>query len=507
MRSVIHAMAAFVGLGLLLATSACATVGGKSQAIAVDSEPRGLSVAIDSTPHGEDAQTPFAASVERKSKLNLTYHSDHFSKMQRVDCDVRYGTVLAGNVPLALLSTLFSSSPLLATVFYGVFVGADFATGAAYECPYLVHHSIDVPQSIEDELFESCKKVLMLPPKAVTDLSLSAALLDDGKSFAKRSNEECVEFVSPVTASDALRRSLLNDVGVKNLLAPEMGRQLAQLLRDTGAHQAVEIQPVRRTQKLHTVKFVLWDLYAGQVTSSFEKNLSNEKFETLKGGLGSWVLAQSIRLIPNSVALLGASPELIVQKEFVDQQRAIPGRSSLFGLLTATSVQHPDQFGTWGGDVSIGSSFYFDALRNEVNISVNKSEPIASGEAEVAEVQRKEFRGYALSVPFDITGSLHTPAGAFRLFVGYGLAGYLPTSSTATQSALKIYPVAHSGCDWLAYMSSNVFFQLGLHVFYSGSPIEKQGLVEMKGWSSGFLGVGYYFPGSQALVESIVTKK
>ena len=483
----------------------CATIGGTAQSVAIDTEPRGMQVSINSSPRSDNPLTPLALSTSRESKLKLTYHVDVFQKSVLVKCHVRYGTVFAGNIPLALMSI---ANPLLAGILYGSFVGIDFASGAAYECPFLLRHSLDVPSALEDQLIEPCHKVLLMPSEMSFDLTLNAALLDEAKAFAARSNKDCVDFVSPLTASDAMSRSSLSGVNLSELFAGKMDRKLAQLLRDTEAHQAVELKISKHTMKLMSVSFKLWDLYSGQVVSSFVKTISNEKFERLKGGVGSWVLGQSIKLVPNSIALLGSRPVLTLRQGVQVSQKPIGGASSVFGLLTATSVQHPDQFDAWGGDFQFGPSFYFDSLRNEVELQVSQNTSDQNNSIATLDPQRREFRGYALNIPIDATASLHTPAGAFRVFVGYGLGSYLPTSASSPDRSVKFFGIAHFGSDWVAYMSHNLFFQTGFHGFArSQSAIETQGPHDLYGWTSFMLGIGYYFPGSQGFIESIVSKR
>jgi len=484
--------------------SACATLGGKTQAVAVDTEPRGLSVAVNSTLSDDDPLTPSAVNISRDQHLNLIFHADGFQKTDRINCHVRYGTVFGGNVPLGLLAL---SNPLTAALLYSSLVGIDFLTGSAYECPYIVHRVIDVPSTVTENLTESCQRILLLPPPTEGDLSLNYALMEEAKHFAKRSGDECVEFVSPSVATDALKRSSLTEIEIKQLFAPEMEKRWAQLLRDTGAHRAIELKFEERKRDIVSVKFTLWDLYSGQIVASFKKNFQKEKFEKLKGGWGSRFLGNSIKLIPNSVAFLRSSPNLNLESDFAAKQEQIGGKSTFFGLLTATTVQHPDQYESWDGDFQFGPSFYFDSIRNKVMPDDTYLTSDELAKIEPTALEARDFRAYALNIPLDAVLSLHTPAGAFRAFLGYGLGSYLPTSDSSEDTSLKLYGTTHFGADWVAYMSSNLFFQFGAHGFSRGdSAIERQGPHKLTGWNSIMLGVGYYFPGSQGYIESFLSK-
>lgn len=499
-RNIITAILAL----LALMFSACATLGGKTQAVAVDTEPRGLSVAVNSTLSDDDPLTPSAVNTSRAKYLNLLFYADGFQKTVRINCHVRYGTVFGGNVPLGLLAL---SNPLTAAILYSSLVGIDFLTGSAYECPYVVHRVVDVPVAVNENLLESCHRILLLPPPTDGDLALNYALIEEAKQFAKRSGDECVEFVSPSAATDALKRSSLTEIEIKQLFVPTMEKRLAQLLRDTGAHRAIAMKFEERKRDIVSVKFSLWDLYSGQLLSSFKKNFQKEKFEKLKGGWGSRFLGNSIKLIPNSVAFLRSSPNLNLESDFLAKQVQIGGQATFFGLLTATTVQHPDQYKSWDGDFQFGPSFYFDSIRHRVMPGENNRPEDNVAKIEPSALQARNFRAYALNVPLDAVLSFHTPAGAFRAFLGYGLGSYLPTSNSSEDKSLKLYGATHFGVDWVAYMSSGLFFQFGVHGFSRrDAAIARQGPYRLTGWNSTMLGVGYYFPGSQGYIESFLSK-
>ncbi|NBO38386.1 hypothetical protein EBU99_07360 [bacterium] len=496
----------FVFLACFLVTVilGCASIGGTSQAVSVDSDPRGLFVSVNASPDKNDPRTPFSATLPRSSKLKLNFHFDEFEKIKTVDCHFRYGTVLGGNLPFALFTL---SNPLSAALWYGSAIGLDVITGAGFECPFQVSHDLDVPEALSNEIAEKCPLVLLMPPETDGDLSLSSALLEEAKAFAKRANQQsCIEFVSPTVASAALKRSRLANVSVKEILKNDFARKRSQLLRDSEANLAVEMEVSSSTAKTVLVKFSLFDLYDGREKASFKKSFSRSGFEKLKGTWVSRVLGQSLSLIPNSIAFLNSYPTLQLTPDDRTTSERIGGRSSLMGLLSLTSVQHPDQFSDWDTSFQFGPELFFDAIRHRVVLnSDNAQDPGDSKSALKTSIER-EFRGYAMTLPVDGIVSFHTPAGAFRIFVGYGPALYLSTSNTSENHAIKMYGIGHFGSDWVAYMSSHLFFQLGLHAFNRGKDnfIEKQGQIALGGWLTTTFGVGYYIPGTQGYVESLL---
>lgn len=479
-------------------------MGGRMQPLAIDSDPRGMRLAINAAPRNDDPQTPLALAVRRDSDLILQFHWDGMQKSHVVPCQFRYGTVLGGNLAMGLLA---ASYPFAALALYSSFVGIDILGGAAYECPFKVSKAISVPQTLENEIIEKCRRILLLPPDAEGDAVLALALMDEARKFAKRNANECVEFVGMSEQADAIKRSSLEDMSLKELTSPKQQRRLAQLLRDTQALGAVEMKVASRTPTNVQVQFDLWDLHRGQLESTFRKNFPQEKFNALRGGAKGWLLGQSLKMIPNSVAFLGGSRNLNVQADFPVTETAIGKRQGILGLVSFTSVPHPDQYDSWDADLRLGPSVYFDSLSNRVTPIEATLTPELRAQMSETDLLPKEFRAYALNVPLDVGLSFHTPVGALRFFLGYGAGILHSTSKTTVGRRNRVYPVAHLGLDWVAYMSRNLFFQTGFHSFGSGSgAVESQGRVSMNGWASGMLGIGYYFPATHGFVQSLFAK-
>jgi hypothetical protein len=485
--------------------TSCATLGGRTQPVAIDTAPRGVSVAINAPAQPEDPRTPLALNVSRGHALELEYHHDAYRRKIEVGCKVRFGTVFGGNLPLGLLAV---SEPLSALLVYGTAVGLDFLTGAAFECPNHIQHTLSVPEALQEHIPNKCARVLIHFPDIEPDLSLKAALVEEAKSFAKRVEQECVEFVPASVSADALQRSMLETVSVKQIFNAEMGFKLSQLLRDTGAVKAIEMRIEQQTDSVVTVSFSLWDLYSKEAENTYRKNFKREKFEKLKGGVVSQFLGRSLKLLPNSIALSASNPSLTLANNIPTQSQRTSGKSSLFGLVSVASVQHPNQYDAWDAGFQFGPSLYIDSISHEVRVD----RELAS-RAEIAALSEKDqqtriFRAFALTVPFDAVISFHTPAGAFRLFLGYGPMAYFPTSKSADSLDERYLGASHAGLDWVAYFSDNIFFQVGAHaISRAKSPIDEQGAFRLMGWEAASLGVGYYFPATAGYVESLLSQK
>lgn len=484
--------------GPVLGLFGCASVGGQQQVIAVDSHPRGLDFSFKESHKGESLdKTPATVMVERKRALKLKLSSGDFQTDVELKCRFRTGTVLLGNAPVSLL---FIQNPAAALVFYSTLLGVDLLTGAAFECPYAATPTLELPAAVAAELTPKCNHVLILPPPQNADLKLEQGLIQEAQDYAQRMTQGCVKFVSQTAASGALIKSSIQDSPIEAIFSEATERKWAQLLRDTGATQAVDVHVDAHGEKFTIVTFSLWDLYKKEPISSFKKTYRSENFEKLKGGFLSSALGNVLKLVPNSIAVSQSSPSLNIQSVTPFKSEKIGKKSSLLGLVTITSVEHPDQFSEWDGDFQISPSLYFDSIRHSVSSSSEMTQLGASQNIE----DEQQFRGYAFNLPVDGVLSLHTPAGAFRVFIGFGLGSYYSTARPLVGDQFKLFPLAHAGLDWVAYFGENFFAQLGAHAFSRGRQnIEQRGGYQLFGWNSTVLGVGYFFPGSRGMLASL----
>jgi hypothetical protein len=495
---------------MFLLTAACATVGGTRQTIAFDSQPRGLSVSINGGKIEDVLKTPSAVEVKRSGKLRLEYSSGDFYKERLVSCEFRYGTVLIGNIGLAALSMVMAATPPTAGIIFLSGAGLDLVSGNAFECPSLIAHDIVVPEAVQNELQERCAPVFILPPKlGVDDVGLSYALIYEAQGFISRYDKNCRLFVSPADTVAALTRSSFSGSSLKELFDKESERKHVQILRDTKSRRGVDMKIVRQSASQIEIEFKLWDLYTQKEISSFRKNFSRQKFEGLKSGWFRQSVGKSIRLLPNSLALMSSIQSLNLNSVYAVKQEIIRSRTFI-NLLSVTSVQHPDQFGIWDFGFEAGPSLFFNSIRSRVTPDLTNPSTVTFVEENQGAVLSQDFTGYALAVPFDTSVAFHTPAGAFRGFLGLGMGLYKPTSSQSQNSDLRGFPLVHVGVDWVAYSSPRFFSQLGLHGFgrvSKSNSIEERKHLNFSSWSSVIFGFGYYFPDTQGYLESLLVNR
>ncbi|MEY2987957.1 MAG: hypothetical protein RJB13_1478 [Pseudomonadota bacterium] len=485
-------------LFFIFGLTGCASVGGQQQVIAVDSSPRGLEFSFNSFRKKDSSMmTPAAVMVDRRRTLQLTLGSGDFQKKLDLNCNFRKGTVLLGNAPVSLL---LIQNPAAALVFYSALLSIDLLSGAAFECPYGVSQVVELPSAVESELAPTCNRVLILPPARNNDLKLEKGLIEEAQEYASRMAQGCIQFVSQAVTTGALIKSSIENGSIESLFVPTSERKWAQLLRDTGATRAVDVHIDEHGEKFTIVTFSLWDLFKKEKIASFKKTFRSENFEKLKGGFLSSAAGKVLKLIPNSIAVSQSSPSLNIQSPTAFKSELIGRKSSLLGLVTITSVEHPDQFDEWDGDFQISPSLYFDSIRHSV--SPSEQSRLTSSVQDAGE--RQQFRGYAFNLPVDGVLSLHTPAGAFRVFIGFGLGSYYSTARPLTGNKFKLFALAHGGLDWVAYFGDNFFAQVGLHAFSRGQNyIEQRGNYQLNGWNSAVVGLGYFFPSSRGILASL----
>lgn len=490
---------------LVLFLPSCATIGGTRQTIAFDSKPRGLKLAVNTNAASDDQATPYTDEIKRSDSLNLVYHSGDFVHTEKVRCDFRYGTTLLGNLGFALP---LLATPTGASLLYLTAVGTDFLSQNAFECPQLVKSELKLPEAIANEVSETCAPVLILPPKNENDnLSLNYALIAEAQEFLKRFDKDCHSFVPSPEVVAALNRSSAVGLNLVDLFQENSQRKLVQIIRDTRAIRGIDMKISSQKANFVEVEFVLRDLYSKQQIASFKKNFSRQKIDKLKSGWITQTLGKSLRLVPNSFALLVARPNLTLDTT-IPYTSEIITKQSLIGLLSVTSVQHPDQFNPWDAAFEFGPSLFFDSIHNRISFDRDTPEGAAFVNQYPDAAGSTDFSGYTITLPIDGVVSFHTPAGAFRIFLGYGPGAYQPTSPDAQSKSVKFLPLVHFGFDWLAYFSKNAFFQLGLHGFGTGkdSPIESRKYLSFSGWASATFGVGYYFPNTKGYLESLLAK-
>lgn len=481
----------------------CATIGGSRRHTSFDSQPRGFDLIVNGEVAGK---TPVTFAAERSSTLKLKYRSGDFSSVSSVDCKFRYGTVLLGNLGLAAFAL---ANPQFAGLLLVGAIGTDYFTGNAFECPFLVSESVNPPEAVSTEIDEKCAPVLVIPPYAGKgDVSLSYALMDEAKEFVRRFDSDCAIFVSPADMVAAMRRSSMEGKLFSELIGKHRERQLVQILRDTQATRGVDVVLAEPAGGQVEVEFRLWDLYSKKQVSSFKKKFSRESFASLQSNLWVQTLGRSLRLLPNSFALSASTPSPQYKTSIPYNDTPIKN-GGFAGLLSLTSVLHPDQYETWDVDFEFGPSLYFDSIYNRVSIDGNTSEGRAFISENPDAAASRDFRAFALAIPVDGVVSFVTPAGAVRGFFGLGTGFYKATSRDSESRRLRNFPLVHVGADWVDYISQNVFLQLGVHGFGSLNKValDRSRYFDFTTWNSVSFGVGYYFPATQGYLESLLAKK
>jgi hypothetical protein len=276
-------------LGLALALSACGTLSGRTQRVAVDASPRGGAVRDAAQPKAPPlASTPAVVELERARTQALVFEAPPAAEagdapapqVVEVECDFRWRVAGLGNTPF-LLATLAQFG-----VGYVLAVGVDLWTGAAWDCPQLVRP----PGSGTD----GARRLFVLPPDH-DDVAVQDALV---ASFAAAVRPSLGADETVLSPRD--HRALLERIGAPRRLAMLPRHRLNTLLAGTGATHVVSLR--WRTAETGTVfSGELLDGYRGGTTPVV--GLEGPRVETPEGF--TWqTLFQYLHFIPNSVAWL-----------------------------------------------------------------------------------------------------------------------------------------------------------------------------------------------------------
>lgn len=472
-------------LGLALALSACGTLSGRTQRVAVDASPRGGAVRDAAQPKAPPlASTPAVVELERARTQALVFEAPPAAEagdapapqVVEVDCDFRWRVAGLGNTPF-LLATLaqFGVGYLLA-------VGVDLWTGAAWDCPQLVRP----PGSGTD----GARRLFVLPPDH-DDVAVQDALV---ASFAAAVRPSLGADETVLSPRD--HRALLERIGAPRRLAMLPRHRLNTLLAGTGATHVVSLR--WRTAETGTVfSGELLDGYRGGTTPVV--GLEGPRVETPEGF--TWqTLFQYLHFIPNSVAWLPGPTTFTPaarRGRTIENETRVSVPSYLSGW-TLTSADHPDAFDAWDLHGRLEPTFGLSFLDADVRLRGGE----AADGAPLEDIDAR-FTAWIARAYYELGGTAHTPFGAFDLALlgGYGVArqAAFAGSPAAWQGRVEL----GLGIKWTAFLTERVFARLAVTAFSPGTPMLETEDFRVKTVTSAALGLGVYLPETRWWLRSV----
>ncbi len=472
-------------LGLAVTLSACGTLSGRTQRVAVDASPRGGAVRDATRPEAHPlASTPAVVELERARTQTLVFEPPPAAeagdapapKVVEVDCDFRWRVAGLGNTPFLLL-TLAQFG-----VGYVLAVGVDLATGAAWDCPLLVR-----PPGIGTE---SARRLFVLPPDH-DDVAVQDALVE---SFAAAVRPSLGPDETVLTPRE--NRALLERIGAPRRLAMLPRHRLNTLLAGTGATHVVSLR--WRTDDTGTVfSGEQLDGYRGGITPVV--GVEGPRVETPDGF--SWqTLFQYLHFIPNSVAWLPGAANFTAaprRGRTVENTPRVSLPSYLSGW-TLTSADHPDAFDAWDLhgrlEPTVGLSFL------DADVRLRGGEALDGAPLEDADAR---FGAWIARAYYELGGAAHTPFGAFDLALlgGYGVARQAAFAGSPSfwQGRVEF----GLGFKWTAFLTERVFARLSVTSFSPRSPMLQTRDFRVETVTQGTLGLGVYLPETRWWLRSL----
>ena len=297
-----------VWMALVLQCVGCATLSGMHEVISVDSNPRGAQVRIATHDHSVVGRTPFFVKVRRRRRHEFEFlwpaqtPGSVSTFALNVACEFRYASVFAGNGPLLLFYLPGEPATVL---WYGLGVGLDVLTGAAYTCPLSVFANLN-PQPVvlesqpkPESAPETCKKYLIVPP-ANEDEKTSNFIEAEWRKNSKDILKKCDSF-----ADTSEVRSFLTRIGIdfrSNMFSPEgiEKRHLNSLGLKTGGTHLVFLRATVLPERM-TVQSSVFDLHNLKLTLQSDVSFAISSQAPSNRNVALKVLSNGMSLLPNSI--------------------------------------------------------------------------------------------------------------------------------------------------------------------------------------------------------------
>jgi hypothetical protein len=472
--------------------ASCASLAGTKQVVSFDSSPRGVEV------RNEDGQflgqTPFFARIERERTHDLRL-SRPFGPVRHhtLRCDFRWGgTGLANAVPGMLA---LASGPVGVGLTYAGALGVDLLTGAAFHCPDTVQ--LPSPPSPTDGpgvAEVDCPAYVVAPPHH-EDGQLSRMLADAAADRLLRA-KPCARRIDPAATDAIFRRHGVTHE--KPFKADRYGRtRLNELGLRTGATHLVVLAVTDREQEIDAAPEIA-DLHTlhSQQAPPFVVDLRQDERaprHPIRAFLG-----RHVQLLPNS---LGFAPSV---KAFtweprngrtVVGDRPAPSRvPDLVGNWTLLSVDHPGGWEPWDVSLRLHPDIVF-GWHARVLDTASKATDGTLYDRRTTPVQVVQS-----GLTYGLTGTLHTPAGAFSASLGLG-GGFAWHWASGTYRDWDAGLYASAGAAWTVFASENVFLRLGVTSTGSGTPHAVGDDYGLVGWVVSSLTLGWYVPEWRSVVR------
>ncbi len=471
-------------LGALL-TSGCATLAGRSETLSIDSETRGTIVKVPEA--GDDVQkrTPFFMKLGRAQQHTFTLQSGTTSQEMKLPCRFRWVPTLVGNLPLTLLGSL--TNPLGMLLPYGVGLGIDLVSGAAWQCDSRIVLQNPAEQTHAQVLEEPSQPqpcdALAFIAVNVKDSATALAYEEAWRQYRGKNTSRCEKLINHDKCDGALSRHGLQIVDA-NALHNRLSKQGLKVAFEAGATHflLVSTEEVNSILNFHaekvdahtlrTVETIDWVQALPSGYSSDQKSLWQKSIPQLLG------------LVPNSLGL--TTGQIKFWTPHGESTSTIAQNQHLTGLIL-TRVQHPDQYSPW----DMAFDWFPDGSLQYITLTETAS-PFSK-----TKLEKPDYRAArAINASSNLSGQVtaHTPIGAISFHGGLGALALVTRRDGERAWTPSIAPYFTAGLIFRAFPHERIFVQAE---FQKTSPLTKSltlGERRISGVTTTSFGIGTYLP-------------
>lgn len=469
-------MKKLVTIFICLFLTNCTTLTSNSQIVSIDSNPDTANVfEVQNGKREFLGTTPDFFKIERSSHKKILFEFENNGSLQSesVNCKFRWTDVLLGNL------IFFYAWPV------GVLV--DTISGSAFQCPARISAVKTLQSPSKNRL---CKNGLLIFPHD-SDVSTMGSYYDYWMTFHK---DVCQQIIDFDTSVDLRNRYKFYSDNAKMSEA-----ELTRLFKIAKEKKLSNIIFVKNDEK---ITFENTDIFSGNQVDFFshEQNLSST--ESPKNFAS--FLNLGINFLPNTIAFSPASEGAV----YIDYDSGVYSQSHSqktysTGLLTNWgfhNISHPSGFEKWDYEFNLSPDVNFRLISQVEKYYTNKE----SYESQT-NLKSYKFDRFLLVGTYDVDFTIHTPAGAFGLGLGFGPGYDYFSDDHATQHKINFY--VKSFGSYTGFLSDNWYIRFFASAFQNtnNSPKTRLGKIESQELTG--LEIGYYFPTLGSSLRRTLLKK
>jgi hypothetical protein len=463
---------------LMIATTGCASLGGNTQYVSIDTDPRGVQLFLE----GESAPigtSPLLYKLQRtpSETISARFGDQSFRKYE-LNCHYRWTLELLGNGWMALVAPPAALAGFV----------TDYLTGAAFDCGTNVH--IRSP-NVDTPVGNYCQRFAISTPFD-RDHVASMRMRSEWEESNKKFLGACDEFLPDSSTSKAFSILGIGSEGHRKI--EDVGRErLYDALSSSGATSVIFLQRVNQAGQT-VVRAEEFDIHKFTYFSETRFEDVPQQNSIAQPISARDIFSWSVSFVPNSVTYGFQSDDLKFHPtgvhtivSYKEDRTNVPAVLSKFSL---TQVEHPSGYDTWDHAVSLYPSLHLLSRRTRVEITDGTNS------------ERMHMRGLYLSPMYNLRGTVHTAMGALSLYAGVGLFGGYQSENDHSDTEFGIAGL--SGFEYWFFVTESVYFRTGFWSFKMNLPEHPHRKLELGEHVNGVeAGIGIFLPEMRRFLATI----